>query len=140
MRSTQRRTQQMSGRDHAAVGHRIEKAFAPIPSRMKTHCEPQVSGSLQRQAEEQSNECGSQQSRPRFAPVFQMNQSEGTREGNRRLPETHPARQSELGISAQQKFFKQADDQEHGSPECGEPCQARAVQYDASECETVEAI
>src|SRR5450631_4741321 len=94
------RPQQVSRRQPATVGHGIEKAFAPVPSRMKTDREPKVSRAAQRKAKEKTNTTRGQHAHPAFLWVVQVDGGERCREQNCRRPEAHAIRQRELGISA----------------------------------------
>src|SRR5580700_8393101 len=69
------RAQQVTRRNAPAVGNGIEKTFSPIPSRVKSHGEPERSGAPQREAEEESNRRCDQNSAPVLPSVAEVDQA-----------------------------------------------------------------
>jgi hypothetical protein len=85
---------------------------------------------MQGQAEKKSDGSDRDQADEGFSGVSGVQCRENYGQQHRRRPETHPRSQSELGVAAQQEFFKEADCGEVSAPEDGELQNAHAVQRD----------
>src|ERR1700686_809528 len=109
--------QQVARCDPAAVGHRIQIAFPPIPRGVKADGEPQVAGTAKSQTEEESDDRDCNQTDPGFpwVPVMQSREDGGKQYC--RGPEADALTQCEEGIAAQQKLFKQAHTNKKCAPE-----------------------
>ena len=105
--AAQRRTQQVTGRDHPTVRHGIEEGLSPIPRGMKTDGEPEIARSPQSQAEEQSNECRGQQAGPLLTFISAGESARSDTKDQCGGPEADAASERELRVAAQQKFLEQ---------------------------------
>src|SRR5215831_4645014 len=140
IRPAQRRTEQMAGRKHPAIGNGVKEAFAPIPCGVEAHREPQASSSPQREAEKQTDTGGGEQPWPLLASIPQVNRAECSRQGNRGRPKAEPSRQGELGIATKQELLEKADQQKKTSPESGKADQAHSMDCKMTEGEGMEPI
>src|SRR5512141_1486778 len=118
----------MTGRDHSAIRDRVEEGFSPIPGGVKTDSEPEIPRAAQSQAEEQADKRGGQHARPMLLIVFQVNESEGTRKSQCCGPEADATGERELGVSAQQKFLEESNQQEKDGPKDSKLPNTQAVQ------------
>src|ERR1700730_100186 len=130
----------MTGSDHAAVGHRVEESLAPIPGGVKADGKPKTARAAQCKAKEKADERGSQQASPLLSAIPQVNQPETTRQNERRRPEADFARQSKLGVSAQEELFEEPHQQKHQGPEHREADEARSVEQHVTKRECMQAI
>src|SRR5215469_16154563 len=140
IRPTQRRTEQMAGRKHPAIGNGVKEAFAPIPCGVEAHREPQAPSSPQGEAEKQTDTGGGEQPWPLLASIPQVNRSECGRQGNRGTPKADPSRQGELGIATEQERLEQADQQKKTRPESGKADQTHSMDRKMTEGEGIEPI
>src|SRR5215469_17381489 len=140
IRPTQRRTQQVAGRKHPAIGNGVKEALAPIPCGVEAHREPQASSSPQGEAEKQTDAGGGEQPWPLLASIPQVNRSECGRQDNRGRPKADPSRQGELGIATKQELLEQADQQKISRPESGKADQTHSMDRKMTEGERIEPI
>ena len=83
----------MSRLHRAAIGDGVQKCLSPIERHVKANRKPKIARAPKSEAEEKSDQAGSQCSQPRFTLVAQMQRTERSGEKGGCRPESNAARQ-----------------------------------------------
>src|SRR5262249_10032586 len=105
------RVEQVAGRRGPAIGYGVEVGLSPVPGHVEPDGDPQVAGAEQGQAKEEPDQAGGDQAELSLSGVAPVNRAETSGEDRRRRPEVYAFGERELGVSAQEKFLKDAYEQ-----------------------------
>lgn len=101
----------------AAVGNGVKKGFAKVKAGMPSDGQPEICRSPQGEREDQACDRHVRCTDDSFPGVSQVSGPKYKGQTDRRRPESYSARQSELGVSAKQEFFRQSDKHERQRPQ-----------------------
>src|SRR5215471_20731612 len=98
----------MAGGRLTTVGHTVKERLAPVEGRVKSDRHPEIAGSAQQEAGQQSKHSGVEQSDPILSRVAVMRVAEIRCRENCSGPETDASREREEPVSTSAEFFLQS--------------------------------
>src|SRR5713226_6242869 len=125
----------MTGQRIATVGHTVKVCLAPVEGQVESDRHPEIAGSTQQEAGQQSKRASVKQSDPILAGVAVVRVAEKCCRENCGGPETDAGREGEKPVSTSAELFPQSDKDENKRVDDGPLPDVGAVQCDASEIE-----